>query len=381
MSPPVEIVIKPHAGQDIETPTRIRPITRSSKLRPRRSHSSSSLVTTSPRRGGDAVGQPRKPRQLVESTTETEQEELRSSQSRLPPSSPPVVREVVAEVPADQKENEFNPSTVSSLGSIRGTKRSAARPSSGYEHPNSLPRVSLNVPPSNLTRANSNVSIGSEGSVDERAPKRRTGSSPEVEESGAIVSPVSEPMVTEQVETPVRLTVTKKLRLHIHSSPPTSPPASTPCVPRATPPSVNLAASTEAPSTPTRVPTRAIHEDMSVTASVRRTMPAKKSFLPVRKSVESKSSPVRATTNPATAQSPSLSTRNSGRIANTLNKYEGIAVNSNGNAKNVRTATPASKKLGRGVMKKGVLTPPRITEMWGQLSRIGSSPPADKEKQ
>lgn len=110
-------------------------------------------------------------------------------------------------------------------------------------------------------------------------------------------------------------------------------------------------------------------------------MPAKKSFLPVRKNVESKSTPVRATTNPATAQPPPLSTRTSARVANTLNRYEDIAVNSNGNAKNVKTATPASRKLGRGVMKKGVLTPPRITEMWGQLSRIGSSPPADKEKQ
>ncbi|OWZ57057.1 cell division cycle 14 [Cryptococcus neoformans c8] len=382
IAPPMEIVIKPYAGQDIETSTHIPPITRSPKLRPRRSQSSSSLATISPRRGGDAVGQPRKTRQLVEPTTETEHEELRSSQSHLSPSNPLVVREVVLEAPADQKENGVNPSTVSPLGSIRGTKRSATRPSPGYEHSNSLPRVSLNVPSSSLTRANSNVSIGSEGSVDERPPKRRTGSSPpEVEESGATVSPVSEPMVAEQVETPVRLTATKNLRLRTHSSSPSPPPASTPSVPGTTPTRVNLAASTEAPSTPTRAPSRVIPENTNVIASVRRTMPAKKSFLPVRKNVESKSTPVRATTNPATAQSPPLSTRTSARVANTLNRYEDIAVNSNGNAKNVKAATPASRKLGRGVTKKGVLTPPRITEMWGQLSRIGSSPPADKEKQ
>lgn len=223
IAPPVEVVIK-----GIETETHIRPVTRSSsKLRPRRSHSSSSLATVSPRRGGDAVGQPRKTRQLVESTTEAGQEMFMRGQSDLLSCSPPVICEVAYEVSIDQKENEFYPSTVPSLGSIRGTKRSASRPSSEHEHSNPLPRVSLNVPPSSLSRSNSNVSIDSEGSVDERPPKRRT---------------------------------------------------------------------------------------------------------------------------------------------------------ENSNAKKVKTITPASRKLERGGTKRGMLTPPRITEMWGQLSRIGSSPPGDKEK-
>ncbi|KAL0253859.1 hypothetical protein I308_101237 [Cryptococcus tetragattii IND107] len=375
IAPPVEVVIK-----GIETETHIRPVTRfPSKLRPRRSHSSSSLATVSPRRGGDAVGQPRKTRQLVESTTEGEQEKFMRGQSDLLSCSPPVICEVASEVSIDQKENEFYRSTVSSLGSTRGTKRSASRPSSGHEHSNPLSRVSLNVPPSSLSRSNSNVSIGSEGSVDERPPKRRIESSPEVKESGATVSPVSEPMTAKQIETPVRLTVTKKLRRRISSSSPPPAPTFTPSASGTTPLSVDIAASTETPSTPTRAP-RAIHNDMSVTASVQRTMPAKKSFLPVRKNVESKSSPVRSTTISTTSQSPSLSTRTSVRVVNTLNKHQSIVVNSNSNAKNVKTSTPASRKLERGGTKRGMLTPPRITEMWGQLSRIGSSPPGDKEK-
>ncbi|KIR94912.1 cell division cycle 14 [Cryptococcus deuterogattii CBS 10090] len=374
IAPPVEVVIK-----GIETETHIRPVTPSSKLRPRRSHSSSSLATISPRRGGDAIGQPRKTRQVVESTTETEQERLMGGQSHLLSCSPPVICEVASDVSIDQKENEFYPSTVSSLGSIRGTKRSASRPSSGHGHSNPLPRVSLNIPPSSLSRSDSNVSIGSEGSVDERPTKRRTESSPEAEESGATVSPVSEPMAAEQVETPVRLTVTKKLRRRISSSSPAPAPTFRPSASRTTPLSMDNAASTETPSTPTRAP-RALHNDMSVTASVQRTMPTKKSFLPVRKNLESKSSPVRNATISTTFQSPSLSTRTSVRVANTLNKHQGIAVNSNSNAKNVKTTTSASRKLERRVTKRGMLTPPRITEMWGQLSRIGSSPPGDKEK-
>ncbi|ODN89731.1 cell division cycle 14 [Cryptococcus wingfieldii CBS 7118] len=341
--------------------------------------------------GGDAVGQPRKGRGPVQS----EEVDMDVQEVDELASTPAGEKDLVPATPEQAKENEYNASSVSSLtGSIRGTKRSA-RGSSGYQERKPLPRVSGEPSspgrPQTLTRASSNASINSEGSVElERPPKRRTASnlgSPLAREHAASrdSSPVaaerkvlresnSQPMLVDKVEnqesgrkamdekervdtpeTPVRLTMGRRLRKRVISSSPSPAPPSLSITP---PDSLDE----HGPATPTSNEAESnitLGELPSATSSLRKTMPPKRSFLPKR--------------NAASSPAPVASTpRSKPSIGNTLATKS--ANTNTAITDHLKTSTP--KKQGKEA-RKGI-TPPRITEMWGQLSRMGSSPTGDK---
>ncbi|WVQ72246.1 hypothetical protein IAR50_001795 [Cryptococcus sp. DSM 104548] len=380
-TPPTETT---HIGQE---PVPIRPsISRSStKLRVKQVH-----IDTAPHHGGgDAVGQPRKGRGPVQSEEvdmdEQEVDELAST--------PACEKDLVPATPEQSNENEYNPSSVSSLtGSMRGTKRSA-RGSSGYQERKPLPRVSGNPSspgrPQILTRASSSASISSEGSAAEleRPPKRRTASnlgsplakdhatsrdsSPVGDSRRVLRESNSQPMLVDNQrsgrkamdekeridtpETPVRLNMGKKLRKRVISSSPSPAPPSLSLTPPET-------LENHAPATPTSNGAEVnitVGELPSATSSLRKTMPPKRSFLPKRNAASS----------PAPVASTPRSKASNGNTLTAKSANTNTAITDH-----LKTSTP--KRQGKEA-RKGI-TPPRITEMWGQLSRMGSSPTGDK---
>ncbi|WVQ82894.1 hypothetical protein IAT38_005030 [Cryptococcus sp. DSM 104549] len=419
-TPPMEVHAALPANEVCATSTPVgsthRPIARgSTKLRPRRrSHSPTSNVGTpipTAHRGGDAVGQPRKtPGRPAPSDVEDDVE-IAVEQSTVPRVA---LHESTNEphVHAPAQESEHNPSTVSSLsgGSMRGTKRAArgSIPGSGKAPRDSLPRVSLNVPPHGaLSRSVSSASISSASeSEPERPVKRRTASgygsplaksglsspppsreaTPATEEQGELpAGPVSavtsttalipgpstpngEDVVEDMlIDTPrsstPKLRVANKLRRRVSPSSPAvvvGPSGPSTPGPSAAPPVETV------PVTPT---TGVLEHGAGAgvggaQGSLRRTMP-KKSFLPVRRGeAKTSASPSASASIGVTGIAPTPSPAG-------LAKPEPAHLKAAATPKRQRGGVPTTPK-------RGILTPPRITEMWGQISRMGSSSPAEK---
>ncbi|WWC57596.1 uncharacterized protein I303_100128 [Kwoniella dejecticola CBS 10117] len=324
-------------------------------------------------KGGDAVGQPRKtPARLRLSETL----QLCSPAGNdlavvLEPTSPPILthpsstKDGLNEWRNTQTTPEPETPPAPTSGSMRGTKRSAGSGRSPIPNfKSSPPRVTLAVPAPALSRSTSTASMSSISSSDQdaRPPKRRSptgsplarngSSSPPPSRESSPVIPIlalsdegmqvdndGEPRLEPPVTPVLKQTkLTGKLRRRV-ASPSPSPPVDS--APQSS--SVLLCESGKA--------INALNE-MNGSASPKI---IKRSFLPVRKNVPQHYLDPKDTT--LIPQPPSTPSRKA--------------------VDEVRSSTP--KRLTT-TTKRSILTPPRITEMWGQLAKIGSSSPASEAK-
>ncbi|WWC90188.1 uncharacterized protein L201_005121 [Kwoniella dendrophila CBS 6074] len=328
-------------------------------------------------KGGDAAGQPRKtparPRLNQQRTPSPEREELpaivesshaaSSTQASTPGSE-------AADSSAQITQSTPEAAVVllpNSTGSMRGTKRAAGR-SAIQSLKSSSPRVTLAVPSPTLSRCSSTASISSVSSSeqDQPPPKRRSPTGSPLARNGLSSpppsresSPATEETTQERMHidgepdcdhgppsTPImkQTRLTTRLRRRVVSPSP-SPPVDTPSSPIASP-SVTATNSENA----------AITALSGLTSPPKAHLP-KRSFLPVRKTVGH---------NQNTYLDPKTITLVSNPPPSTPSR--------NGKDQGMKTSTP--KRLTTS-SKRSILTPPRITEMWGQLAKIGSSSPAE----
>ncbi|WVO15977.1 hypothetical protein L204_103642 [Cryptococcus depauperatus] len=312
--------------QSIGTPTRLV-VHSTMKLRSRQPHTlTAPIICVSSQKGADAVGQPRK---VCSTEKEQERKELQSTQPLVLSSREPL------QETNDCNENEFSPGSVSSVGSVRGTKR-AARRSANERKP--LPILSLNMPLITLARADSCASLSSDNpDQDARPPKRRTASSkgsplaqndtrpPSPSRGSTSVSSVEqdeqeniEPeLMLIDIATPIKSKVSNKLHRRESTSP--------------------------APSTPSCPPISVKHAPLSA-PPLGKTTSSKRSFLPVRHNDESKQSSFPHSREPKA--SAAIGAKSSS--AKTLQP---------------ETSRPKSLGLRKQMKSKSVLTPPRISEI------------------
>ncbi|WVR03049.1 hypothetical protein IAU60_000038 [Kwoniella sp. DSM 27419] len=254
-------------------------------------------------------------------------------------------------------------SSSSELGSLRGTKRSAARAGSKSDPSRNTPspKATSGVPSQSLPRPTSSVSMVSTGSVehDPRPMKRRSPSGsplsrpvlglssppPSRENTPPSSDPLSGPaMLVDDVSSspPVILSKSTRWRRRIISSSPAPVPTET--------------APIDDPFSP---PAGSLPEPQATLERLR--PPPKRSFLPTRRVVASKQTRL----DPKHISHPLVQSKNDNLPACTSER-----------GAEVKTSTPRRAAVSRGSNMKGLRTPPRITEMWGQISKIASSPPA-----
>ncbi|WWC67309.1 uncharacterized protein I206_101217 [Kwoniella pini CBS 10737] len=368
-TPPLEItqfLSSPRVLQDAQSAQNIVSLEMTARLSERAGTPTVDLS----QKGGDALGQPRKAHsglRLSES-----QPTLRSSVNELAivfePASPPVHISSGSSEMQEESNTQSTPEPeipfMPSSGSMRGTKRSAGASRSAIPNfKSSSPRVTLAVPAPTLSRSSSSASVNSTSSSDQdaRPPKRRSptesplakiglsspppsrDSSPTIpafelgdREGGMQIDHDGEPRL-EPPATPIlkQSKITGKLRRRVVSPSP-SPPADT------------SPTSTSVLSVESGKAMNALTE-MNASPKI-----IKRSFLPVRKNVPQQYlDPKNITLIP---QQPSTPCRK---------------------VDEVKSSTP--KRLTTS-NKRCMLTPPRITEMWGQLAKIGSSSPASEAK-
>ncbi|WVF66542.1 hypothetical protein IAT40_001282 [Kwoniella sp. CBS 6097] len=304
-------------------------------------------------KGGDAFGQPRKTPARPQTRSHTRESgdvknglaAIVESAAHDTPTRPPV-RETMAEktlISQESIETETlaTQSTLSvSGGSVRGTKRAAGR-SAMSAFKASPPRVTLSVPASSLSRCSSNASISSAGSADHdpRPSKKRSPTGSPLAKTGLSSPPLSREGSPATPEQNLQHRV-------ISPSPSPAPAIETP----STPPPTSIPASQEA-----------VEALSGLTTSSPLKSPPKRSFLPVRRNVG-----------------------NQNRLDPKSISYPALAASVKSDAGHkVRSPEPAHVKLGvmstpkkQNTLSKGLRTPPRISEMWGQLSKMGSSSPA-----
>ncbi|WWC97560.1 hypothetical protein V866_004444 [Kwoniella sp. B9012] len=394
-TPPTELTnllpAPSHALQDAEHAQNIIFQEAAVKLSERKTSPRSSTPTTKVvYKAGDAAGQPRKTparlnlRNSHHTTSSPAKDELSVI---LEPASPPIVTEdspMEKSEPASEPvmetqctpEPEIN-SVPPSTGSTRGTKRAAGR-SSIPSFKSSPPRVTLAVPAPTLSRSSSSASMSSISSSDQdhRPPKRRSptgsplakngiSSPPPSRESSPAPLPSSpsshgdnenreermmidgEPDPEGRPPSTPKTRITNKLRRRVISPSSPSPPVDTPST---TPPptSVSLLPPGET----------AINALSGLTSPPKAHIP-KRSFLPVRKNVTQnqyfdQKTVALVSQPPVPVSVPSTPFR----------KID----------QGVKSSTP--KRLTANA-KRSMLTPPRITEMWGQLAKMGSSSPVE----
>ncbi|WVW81277.1 hypothetical protein I302_103268 [Kwoniella bestiolae CBS 10118] len=388
-TPPTELTnllpTSSHALQDAESAQNIILQEAAVKLSERKTPTRSSTPTVKViHKGGDAAGQPRKsPARLnlqnsQHTTSSPGKEELAVI---LEPASPPIITDDAsmdksdpASDPIMETQSTPEPEVIvpPSSGSMRGTKRAAGR-SSIPSFKSSPPRVTLAVPAPTLSRSSSSASMSSISSSDQdhRPPKRRSPTGSPLARNGISSPPPSresspvpsssplgsdiagkeermmvdgEPDPEERPPSTPKTRITNKLRRRVISpsspSPPVDMPSNTP-----PPPSVALLPPSET----------AITALTGLTSPPKAHLP-KRSFLPVRKNVsQTQYLDPKTVTLVSTPPVPSTPSR----------KVE---------QSNIKSSTP--KRLTANA-KRSMLTPPRITEMWSQLAKMGSSSPAE----
>nr|XP_031862049.1 uncharacterized protein CI109_002462 [Kwoniella shandongensis]KAA5529121.1 hypothetical protein CI109_002462 [Kwoniella shandongensis] len=330
-------------------------------------------------KAGDAIGQPRKtPARPRHHAHHDEHQDVPSLEvpafdMTVEPASPIEISGMDAVAQGGQSlhssttdETSSAPVTTesSSQGSMRGIKR-AARRSPLLVTPerttrSSLPRVSLSVPAPSLSRSSSIASMSSTSSADHdpRPSKRRSATSSPLAKNGLsspppsrAESPVSQPNSdnieveeideVDQLAAPTRLRIATRLRRRIVS--PTPTPEQTDVL----------------PSTPSRISVTPTPQEAPLNAT-KVLSPPKRSFLPVRRTIASAQF-----MDPKTISFPK---QEIDRHAKTPIARPPSAL--------LKASTPRRAATASSTPKKGISTPPRITGMWGQLAKLGSSSPA-----
>ncbi|KAK8844760.1 hypothetical protein IAR55_006610 [Kwoniella newhampshirensis] len=334
-------------------------------------------------KGGDAIGQPRKTPgrtlQCAFHNVEHEQEVAKSHDLDVVMESASQASQKPGDMIFSETFGDEHPSsstdeatslaittTSSSQDSMRGIKRAAGR-SPLRQSPERVasPSATLNVPVSLLSRSCSSASTSSISSSDHdpRPPKRRSGSgsgssppagnglsSPPPSREGSPASErTSKDMVVDAIAPSYEVTaltrLRKPMRLRRRISPTPSPDPQ--IVEAITPPAtVSLSPS------PNTCP---------VPPSAKRMMsPPKRSFLPVRRNI--------ASSHFMDLKTVSFPKGNNDKAARAPYTASPSAL--------VKTSTPRRGNAAPSTPKRGVVTPPRLTGMWGQLSKLGSSSPA-----
>ncbi|WVQ94156.1 hypothetical protein IAU59_001234 [Kwoniella sp. CBS 9459] len=339
-------------------------------------------------KGGDAVGQPRKTPARPQTRSSTR--ESRNAKEDLPV----IAESSVHNTPVRQTEYETatgkndiyqesadtsaNASSHSvSGGSLRGTKRTAGR-SAMQAFKSSPPRVTLAVPATTLSRCSSNASISSTSSADHdpRPSKRRSPTGSPLARKGLSSPPPSRegsPATPDQSGEIDKMQVDDQLQQSEEASSAPSTPVlrqrriSNKLRRRVISPSPSPAPVVEIPSTPppTSIPPtqEAVHALSGLSSHSHLKSPPKRSFLPVRRNTGNQ--------NYLDPKSISYPHSDGSPKANAGDKIKSPE-HAHAHAKLGVTSTP-KKHTG---LSKGLRTPPRITEMWGQLSKMGSSSPA-----
>ncbi|OCF41021.1 hypothetical protein I317_05132 [Kwoniella heveanensis CBS 569] len=334
-------------------------------------------------KGGDAVGQPRKTpaRPQTRSTTRESPIVIAESSAQNTPTRP-VMPQTSEKTLRTQESAEVEitttvPVETASGGSLRGTKRAAGR-SAMQALKASPPRVTLAVPVSSLTRCSSNASISSVSSADNdpRPSKKRSPTSSPLARTGLSSPPLSRegsPATPDNSAEGDQMLVDEQLKQdggQEASSAPSTPVArprriSNKLRRRVISPSPSPALPVEIPSTPppTSIPStqEAVQALAGLATSPPVRSPPKRSFLPVRRNIADHNY-----LDPKSISYPHSAGSSQGYAATKIKSPEPAHV----------TLGVASIPKRQIALSKGLRTPPRITEMWGQLAKMGSSSPA-----